>query len=107
MKISAKVKSLKKRITSTKQTGVGNDQQNTPYEVSLHPVEKVEAYGKTFFVGLTDDKITPLPAEKLQQLTIEKELFDFMSIHSKETFIITIEENNSKYIITEVELIYG
>ena len=74
------------------------------YYVTVKPHETTSACNVTFGIALDkESKISYVQECDLQRLTITKEIFSFVSSHSKEVFIITLTDKSIK----EVALIYG
>lgn len=88
-------------------------------QLTFSPCDRTFICNKEYFLGI-DDQDKPVVTLNLTFNGQKNPLFDFISAHSKETFVIGIDEikkkkptdktenqmKNSNYVLKSVELIY-
>ncbi|MDO4988156.1 MAG: hypothetical protein Q4E17_03915, partial [Synergistes sp.] len=109
VKVKVRIKSLQIKNTHKKN-------KSHKFVASFAPIEKHDVCGRTFLCGIegtgSDAKIVQFPSCMLEEIQIThgltQDLFNFMSVNSEETFIITIEKDNNwgNVSLKEVKLIY-
>lgn len=82
-----------------------DDNNKASYTVEFCGIETRSVAGETLVLGLQNniEVVCNLPL----QFALQKNLFDFLSAHSKEIFLVDMEKENEKYVLKKVSLIYG
>lgn len=115
MKVKVKIKSLditdnlkaigqvSKQSSEDKSDNKSN-QSTLHYMVSFHPIETQNVCGTILALAIDNGaSIIKILKNDLENKSVSKDLFDFLSMHSREVFVLELDEH---YSITGVSLIY-
>lgn len=72
-------------------------------QVVFEPLDRTMVCNEPHYLAIDSGKVVELPMSACST-NIDKSLFDFLSQHSKEEFVIEIDSKND---VTKIELIYG
>lgn len=93
--------------------------ENTGRRVVIEPLDRIMVCNEPHYLAIDSGKVVELPMSACS-FKIDNDLFDFLSQHSKEEFVIEIDKNNNdssdnqnnvtcdnEYCLIKIELIYG
>lgn len=93
--------------------------ENTSRIVVIEPLDRIMVCNEPHYLAIDSGKVVELPMSACS-FYIDKARFDFLSQHSKEEFVIEIDNQNNdasnkqnnvtcdnKYYVIKMELIYG
>lgn len=103
MKFKARIKSLAMVISSSKNAKHDSNQEKVTYNVGFEPLDKLEVCNELHYCAIDQNKVTELKLD-VSNISVTHQQFDFLSQHSKEMFVITVDKKKE---ITDIELIYG